>query len=177
METSEKVSIFAGLNVKGGIPSPLHNPPMRVDTLSWDFVYSLTGRQSRPVHSFEKPQKSAIAGDRARTMDPSASPRSLEMTRFEVCRNAEALQNRSAGPFLCLSIYTILFPLLSVCLHNFVFTVYGLPFPFSSGSFPLSSMSALDRQRPDPEPCVSRRRFVPLRRGRRPRPAVAPSRV
>ena len=41
METSEKVSIFAGLNVKGGIPSPLHNPPMRVDTLSGDFVYSL----------------------------------------------------------------------------------------------------------------------------------------
>ena len=41
METSEKVSIFAGLNVKGGIPSPLHNPPMRVDTLSWGFVYSL----------------------------------------------------------------------------------------------------------------------------------------
>ena len=41
METSEKVSIFAGLNVKGGIPSPLHNPPMRVDTLSSVFVYSL----------------------------------------------------------------------------------------------------------------------------------------
>ena len=41
METSEKVSIFARLNVKGGIPSPLHNPPMRVDTLSRDFVYSL----------------------------------------------------------------------------------------------------------------------------------------
>ncbi len=41
METSEKVSIFARLNVKGGIPSPLHNPPMRVDTLSGDFVYSL----------------------------------------------------------------------------------------------------------------------------------------
>ena len=40
METSEKVSIFARLNVKGGIPSPLHNPPMRVDTLSWGFVYS-----------------------------------------------------------------------------------------------------------------------------------------
>ena len=40
MDTSEKVSIFARLNVKGGIPSPspLHNPPMRVDTLSRGFI-------------------------------------------------------------------------------------------------------------------------------------------
>ena len=43
METSEKVSIFARLNVKGGIPSPLHNPPMRVQALLQKFVYSLTG--------------------------------------------------------------------------------------------------------------------------------------
>ena len=38
METSEKVPIFARLNGYGGIPSPLHNPPMRVDTLAWGFV-------------------------------------------------------------------------------------------------------------------------------------------
>ena len=41
METSEKVSIFARLNVKGGIPSPLHNPPMRIQALLQKFVYSL----------------------------------------------------------------------------------------------------------------------------------------
>ena len=41
METSEKVPIFARLNVKGGIPSPLHNPPMRIEVFPHGFVYSL----------------------------------------------------------------------------------------------------------------------------------------
>ena len=43
METSEKVPIFARLNVKGGIPSPLHNPPMHVEVFPHSFVYSLKG--------------------------------------------------------------------------------------------------------------------------------------
>ena len=52
METSEKVSIFAGLNVKGGIPSPLHNPPMRVEVFPHSFVYSLNGRTPKDVLPF-----------------------------------------------------------------------------------------------------------------------------
>ena len=43
METSEKVPIFARLNVKGGIPSPLHNPPMRIEAFLHGFAYSLRG--------------------------------------------------------------------------------------------------------------------------------------
>ena len=44
METSEKVPIFARLNGYGGIPSPLHNPSMRVDTLAWGFVCKVRDR-------------------------------------------------------------------------------------------------------------------------------------
>ena len=37
----KKFPFWHRLNVKGGIPSPLHNPPMRVQALPHRFVYSL----------------------------------------------------------------------------------------------------------------------------------------
>ena len=40
-ELPKKFPFWHGLNVKGELPSPLHNPPMRVYALPHKFVYSL----------------------------------------------------------------------------------------------------------------------------------------
>ena len=41
-ELPKKFPFWHGLNVKGELPSPLHNPPMRVYALPHKFVYSLS---------------------------------------------------------------------------------------------------------------------------------------
>ncbi len=53
-ELPKKFPFLRGLNVKGGIPSPLHNPPMRVQALPHRFVYSLRPRQSRGLQAVDK---------------------------------------------------------------------------------------------------------------------------
>ena len=40
-ELPKKFPFWHGMNVKGELPSPLHNPPMRVYALPHKFVYSL----------------------------------------------------------------------------------------------------------------------------------------
>ena len=42
-ELPKKFPFWRGWNVKGELPSPLHNPPMRVYALPHKFVYSLRG--------------------------------------------------------------------------------------------------------------------------------------
>ena len=45
----KKFPFLRELNVKGGIPSPLHNPPMRVEALPQRFVYSLRRPKAAPM--------------------------------------------------------------------------------------------------------------------------------
>ncbi len=56
----KKFPFWQGLNVKGGIPSPLHNPPMRVQAWPHRFVYSLRSLRERTEHMCS-PARGAVA--------------------------------------------------------------------------------------------------------------------
>ena len=74
----KKFPVLRRLNVKGGIPSPLHNPPMRVQTMPHGrrVVYSLRSGFPALLLCRQTP-KHVIASRRERSPDRSASHRSI----------------------------------------------------------------------------------------------------